>query len=61
MSNSFNFDEALKDLQAGKDLTGKDGILMLLIKQFTEAVKIINDIKSSKSTSRIQTIAHKVH
>ena len=25
MSNSFNFDEALKDLQAGKDLTGKDG------------------------------------
>jgi len=30
MSNSFNFDEALKDLQAGKDLTGKDGILMPL-------------------------------
>ena len=26
MSNSFNFDEALKDLQSGKDLTGKDGI-----------------------------------
>ncbi|MBT6637792.1 MAG: IS256 family transposase, partial [Candidatus Marinimicrobia bacterium] len=37
MSNSFNFDEALKDLQAGKDLTGKDGILMPLIKQLTEA------------------------
>jgi putative transposase len=33
MSNSFNFDEALKDLQSGKDLTGKDGILMPLIKQ----------------------------
>jgi hypothetical protein len=31
MSNSFNFDEALKDLQAGKDLTGRDGILMPLI------------------------------
>jgi hypothetical protein len=38
MSNSFNFDEALKDLQAGKDLTGKDGILIPLIKQLTEAV-----------------------
>jgi len=37
MSNSFDFDEALKDLQAGKDLTGKDGILMPLIKQLTEA------------------------
>jgi putative transposase len=37
MSNSFNFDEALKDLQVGKDLTGKDGILMPLIKQLTEA------------------------
>jgi len=37
MSNTFNFDEALKDLQAGKDLTGKDGILMPLIKQLTEA------------------------
>ncbi len=37
MSNSFNFDEALKDLQAGKDLTGKDGVLMPLIKQLTEA------------------------
>ena len=37
MSNSFNFDEALKDLQTGKDLTGKDGILMPLIKQLTEA------------------------
>ena len=35
MSDPFNFDEALKDLQAGKDLTGKDGILMPLIKQLT--------------------------
>ncbi len=38
MSQSFDFDKALKDLQAGKDLTGKDGILMPLIKQLTEAV-----------------------
>jgi transposase-like protein len=37
MSNTFDFDKALKDLQSGKDLTGKDGILMPLIKQLTEA------------------------
>ena len=28
MSNSFNFDEALKDLQTGKDLTGKGAIVI---------------------------------
>jgi transposase-like protein len=37
MSQSFNFEQALKELQSGKDLTGKDGILMPLIKQLTEA------------------------
>ncbi len=33
----FNFDDALKSLQAGKPLSGKDGILTPLIKQLTEA------------------------
>ena len=37
MSESFNFDKALKDLQSGQELTGKDGVLMPLIKQLTEA------------------------
>jgi transposase-like protein len=37
MSEPFNFEDALKDLQAGKDLTGKDGVLMPLIKQLSEA------------------------
>lgn len=37
MSQPFDIDKALKDLQAGKDLTGKDGVLMPLIKQLTEA------------------------
>jgi len=37
MSQPFDFDKALKGLQAGKDLTGKDGVLMPLIKQLTEA------------------------
>jgi len=37
MSQVFNFDKALKELRAGKELTGKDGVLMPLIKQLTEA------------------------
>ena len=38
MSQTFDIDKALKDLQSGMDLTGKDGLLMPLIKQLTEAM-----------------------
>ena len=37
MTQPFDFDKALKELQSGKGLTGKDGILTPLIKQLTEA------------------------
>lgn len=37
MTQPFNFEQALKDLQSGKNLTGKDSILGPLIKQLTEA------------------------
>ncbi|MBD2786441.1 IS256 family transposase, partial [Xenorhabdus sp. 3] len=37
MTQPFDFDKALKALQAGQALTGKDGILTPLIKQLTEA------------------------
>ena len=37
MSQSFDFDQALKQLQSGQALTGQDGVLMPLIKQLTEA------------------------
>lgn len=37
MSHPFDFDKALKALQPGQPLTGKDGILTPLIKQLTEA------------------------
>jgi putative transposase len=37
MSQPFDFDKALKALQSGQSLTGKDGILTLLIRQLTEA------------------------
>ena len=33
----FDFDDALKSLQAGQPLSGKGGILTPLIKQLTEA------------------------
>ena len=34
---TFNIEDALKQLQSGKKLTGTDGILTPLIKQLTEA------------------------
>ena len=37
MTNKFNFNDAVKELQAGKKLNGKDGVLTSLIKQLTEA------------------------
>lgn len=37
MSQPFDFDKALKVLQSGQALAGKDGILTPLIKQITEA------------------------
>lgn len=37
MTNQFDMDEAIKALREGKELTGKDGVLMPLIKQLTEA------------------------
>lgn len=37
MEEKFNFEEAVAQLQAGKALTGQDGILRPLIKQLTEA------------------------
>ena len=37
MSSNFDFEKALFELRSGKDLTGKDGVLMPLIKQLTEA------------------------
>ncbi|MCP5131754.1 MAG: IS256 family transposase [Pseudomonadales bacterium] len=37
MSEEFDFDKALKALQSGKAITGKDGVLTPLIKKLTEA------------------------
>ncbi|EWH08065.1 transposase [Catenovulum agarivorans DS-2] len=37
MSQEFDFNKALEQLQSGKKLTGADGVLTPLIKQLTEA------------------------
>jgi putative transposase len=37
MTQPFDFDKALKALQSGQALTGKEGVLTPLIKQLTEA------------------------
>ena len=37
MSDEFDFEKALKALQSGKAITGKDGVLTPLIKKLTEA------------------------
>ena len=50
MSQSFDFEKALEDLRAEKDLTGKDGVLMPLIKQLTEA-KITGELEHHIATS----------
>lgn len=55
MSQPFDFNKALEGLQAGKDLTGKDGVLMPLIKQLTEAAitaELESHIASSDEPNR---------
>lgn len=54
MTQPFDFDKALKALQEGQALTGKDGILTPLIKQLTEATlsaeldsHLLNDIEAN--------------
>lgn len=55
MTHLFDFDKALKALQEGQALTGKDGILTPLIKQLTEAAlaaeldsHLINDAEANR-------------
>ncbi len=55
MSNSFDFETALKALQSGKPLNGKDGVLTPLIKQLTEAAlqaELDQHLKSCKEPNR---------
>ena len=66
MVDKFNYDAAVKDLLAGKSLTGKDGILTPLIKQLTEAAlqaeieshlseEILPNRRNGSSTKKIKS------
>ena len=43
MTKNFNIEDAIKALQSGQDLTGKDGVLTPLIKQ-PAVFKIVDTI-----------------
>lgn len=66
MTEKFNFDEALKAIQSGQAVTGKDGVLGPLVKQLTEAAleaelesHLADDIfpnrKNGKTTKTLKT------
>lgn len=55
MTQQFDFEQALKQLQSGKNLNGKDGILTPLIKQLTEAalkVELEQHLANDKQPNR---------
>ena len=63
---NFDFEQALKDLQAGKPLSGKEGILTPLIKSLTEAAleaevethlsqDIVGNRRNGKSSKKLKT------
>jgi transposase-like protein len=66
MTEKFNFDEALKAIQSGQKLSGKDGVLAPLVKQLTEAAleaeldshladDVLPNRKNGKSRKRLKT------
>ncbi len=58
-TTKFDFDSAVKELLAGKKISGKDGVLAALVKQLVEAAleaevesHIANDVLSGKPNRR---------
>jgi len=71
MTDKFDFNEALKAIQSGQAISGKDGVLAPLIKQLSEAAleaelesHIADDVlpnrKNGKSSKTIKTSAGKI-
>lgn len=52
MSEKFDFGEALKAIQAGQAITGKDGVLRPLVKQLTEAALVYPAANNENSRRR---------
>lgn len=68
MSDEFDFEEALKALQSGKAITGKDGVLTPLIKKLTEAAlegeldshlaeEVVPNRKNGKTSKTVKSTA----
>lgn len=66
MTEKFNFEEALKAIQSGQPISGKDGVLGPLVKQLTEAAlaaeldshlaqDVVPNRKNGKSNKTIKT------
>jgi len=71
MTDKFDFNEALKAIQSGQAISGKDGVLTPLIKQLTEAAlsaeldsHLANDVipnrKNGQSKKTLKTSAGKI-
>ena len=68
MNEKFNFEEALKAIQSGQSITGKDGVLAPLVKQLTEAAleaemdthlaqDVVPNRRNGKSSKTLKTSA----
>ena len=66
MTERFDFNEALKAIQSGQSLSGKDGVLAPLVKQLTEAAlegeidshladDVVPNRRNGKSSKTIKT------
>lgn len=66
MTEKFNFNEALKAIQSGQAISGKDGVLAPLLKQLTEAAleaeleshladDVLPNRKNGKSSKTLKT------
>ncbi len=71
MTDKFDFNEALKAIQSGQAISGKDGVLAPLIKQLTEAAleaeldshladEVVPNRKNGKSGKTIKTSEGKI-
>ena len=61
---NFHFNEALKRIQAGKPITGSDGVLAPLIKQLTQAAlnaEIQSHLEQSSTGNRRNGYSKKDH
>jgi len=71
MTDKFDFNEALKAIQSGQAISGKDGVLFPLIKQLTEAAlsaeleshladDVVPNRKNGKSSKTLKTSTGKI-